>query len=181
VELGGKDQKPTNTLFVVNFDVRTVREPEVERYFDRFGPITRVEIKRNYAFVEYRNVEDAVTAQKRTHGAMMEGRTITVEFVENRGGRENRCAVTQCGTCQAVGQQQRSSVGEGRESMIHDHDDTMIHTASVLTAASSCADGRTPLCCCAAQPPFAVSIWWWRTSPQPITTWTLATRSPWPS
>lgn len=56
----------------------------------RYGPLARVEIKRNYAFVEYKEVDDAVEAQKRTHGALMGGRTITVEFVESsreRGGR----------------------------------------------------------------------------------------------
>jgi arginine/serine-rich splicing factor 4/5/6 len=56
----------------------------------RYGPLARVEIKRNYAFVEFKEVDDAIEAQKRSHGALMSGRTITVEFVESsreKGGR----------------------------------------------------------------------------------------------
>jgi hypothetical protein len=57
-----------------------------------------VEIKRNYAFVEYRELEDAIAAQKRCHGTVFEGRTITVEFVESsRLGRQDRCAPRVCG------------------------------------------------------------------------------------
>lgn len=55
----------------------------------RYGPLNRVEIKRNYAFVEFKNLDDAIDAQKRSHGTSMDGRTITVEFVESsRLGRE---------------------------------------------------------------------------------------------
>jgi ferredoxin len=62
----------------------------------RYGPLARVEIKRNYAFVEYKEVDDAIEAQKKSHGAVMSGRTITVEFVESsceKGGRCVGCAV----------------------------------------------------------------------------------------
>ncbi|KAF6258349.1 RNA recognition motif-containing protein [Scenedesmus sp. NREL 46B-D3] len=91
MEVTGKNQAPTNTLFVVNFDVRNTRESDIERFFDKYGPLARVEIKRNYAFVEYRDVDDAIEAQKRSHGALMGGRTVTVEFVESsreKGGRD---------------------------------------------------------------------------------------------
>lgn len=37
MEVSNKDQQPTTTLFVVNFDVRKTRESDVERYFDRYG------------------------------------------------------------------------------------------------------------------------------------------------
>lgn len=49
----------------------------------RYGPLNRVEIKRNYAFVEFKELEDAIDAQKKTHGTNFDGRTITVEFVES--------------------------------------------------------------------------------------------------
>jgi len=42
-----------------------------------------VEIKRNYAFVEFKELDDAIDAQKKTHGTNFDGRTITVEFVES--------------------------------------------------------------------------------------------------
>jgi hypothetical protein len=35
MEVTGKNQAPTNTLFVVNFDVRNTRESDIERFFDK--------------------------------------------------------------------------------------------------------------------------------------------------
>jgi hypothetical protein len=35
MEVTGKNQAPTNTLFVVNFDVRNTREADLERFFDK--------------------------------------------------------------------------------------------------------------------------------------------------
>lgn len=35
MEVTGKNQAPTTTLFVVNFDVRNTRESDIERYFDK--------------------------------------------------------------------------------------------------------------------------------------------------
>jgi hypothetical protein len=35
MEVSNKDQQPTTTLFVVNFDVRKTREVDIERHFDR--------------------------------------------------------------------------------------------------------------------------------------------------
>jgi RNA recognition motif-containing protein len=56
--------------------------------------LERVEIKRNYAFIEFRNVEDAIDAQRRAHTATFNGRTITVEFTQGdgdkRGGDRDR-------------------------------------------------------------------------------------------
>ena len=49
-------------MFVVNFDPTRVRERDLERHFDFYGPITRVEIKKNYAFVQFDAVGDAVKA-----------------------------------------------------------------------------------------------------------------------
>jgi RNA recognition motif-containing protein len=43
--------KPSNTLFVVNFD-RDSTEREIERAFDRYGRIVRCQIKKTYAFVQ---------------------------------------------------------------------------------------------------------------------------------
>lgn len=59
----------------------------------RYGTLNRVEIKRNYAFVEFKELADSIDAQKRCHGREMDGRTITVEFVDSsRQKREDRCA-----------------------------------------------------------------------------------------
>ena len=35
MEVSNKNQQPTTTLFVVNFDVRKTREVDIERHFDR--------------------------------------------------------------------------------------------------------------------------------------------------
>lgn len=47
------------------------------------GRLKRVEIKRNYAFVQYDNVDDAKYALDKTNGTELMGRTITVEFTQN--------------------------------------------------------------------------------------------------
>ena len=36
MEVSNKNQVPTTTLFVVNFDVRKAREGDIERFFDRW-------------------------------------------------------------------------------------------------------------------------------------------------
>lgn len=51
--------KPTETLFVVNFDVNRVRTRDVERLFETYGNLKRVEIRKNYAFVQFEQLEDA--------------------------------------------------------------------------------------------------------------------------
>ncbi|KXZ52904.1 hypothetical protein GPECTOR_8g283 [Gonium pectorale] len=93
-----RDTRPSRTLFVVNFDVRRTSERDIERFFMRYGNLTRVQIKKNYAFVQFPDVESAVRALERTNGAQMDGRTLTVEYVQNedpsfrddRGGRDSR-------------------------------------------------------------------------------------------
>jgi RNA recognition motif-containing protein len=47
-----RDTKPSNTLFVVNFDINRVRERDLDKYFDYYGRINRIEIKKNYAFIQ---------------------------------------------------------------------------------------------------------------------------------
>ncbi len=51
-----RETKPTETLFIVNFDLGRVRERDIEKFFNPYGRIKRVEIKRNYAFVQVRMV-----------------------------------------------------------------------------------------------------------------------------
>lgn len=75
--------KPTTTLFVVNFDARRVHERDVERHFERYGHLKRVQIKKNYAFVQFDNVDEAERAVQGTNGSDLLGRRITVEFTQN--------------------------------------------------------------------------------------------------
>lgn len=71
--------KPTNTLFVVNFD-RDTTEREVERAFERYGRIIRCQIKKTFAFVQFGSEAEAGDALKAMDGAKLHGRTLKVEF-----------------------------------------------------------------------------------------------------
>jgi len=73
--------KPTTTLFVVNFNVEETRERDLERLFEKFGRLIRVQIKRTYAFIQYEEVDQAEAAMKETHLSRFMGRTISVEYV----------------------------------------------------------------------------------------------------
>lgn len=62
-----KNIRPTSTLFVVNFNVEDTRDRDLERHFEKYGRLVRVQIKRTYAFVQYEEVEQAEAAMKETH------------------------------------------------------------------------------------------------------------------
>jgi len=47
-----KQQAPTSTLFVVNFDVTRVRESDLAHEFNKYGRTKRVQIKKNFAFIQ---------------------------------------------------------------------------------------------------------------------------------
>lgn len=49
-----KNTIPSTTLFVVNFDVTRIQERDLADLFDRYGRLTRVQIKKNFAFVQVR-------------------------------------------------------------------------------------------------------------------------------
>jgi len=84
---------PCETLFVVNFDQET-RERELEDLFEPFGKIKRVEIRRNYGFIQFDTVEAATEARLAINGKSIRGRELTVEYVardqlERRGDRRS--------------------------------------------------------------------------------------------
>ena len=58
-----KDCVPTNTLFVVNFDPGATRERDLEKYFSKYGKLTRVQIKKNFGFVAFEALDDAIDAR----------------------------------------------------------------------------------------------------------------------
>jgi hypothetical protein len=72
-DLRRRQMKPTTTLFVVNFDVERTRERDLERHFEEYGRLKRVQIKRNYAFIQYETVEQATDALKNTNGSHLPG------------------------------------------------------------------------------------------------------------
>ncbi len=89
---------PNETLFVAGFDPRNITSSMLEKAFDGFGKLKRCEVKKTFAFIEYENIEDAKEALTAMHGSQMDGRDITVEYVnkksserrERRGGDRDR-------------------------------------------------------------------------------------------
>lgn len=61
-----KDNQPTSTLFIVNFDTANTRERDLEKHFSPYGKLRRVQIKRNYGFIQYESLDDAITAREAT-------------------------------------------------------------------------------------------------------------------
>lgn len=80
---------PSRTLFVVNFDPVETRERDLRSLFEQFGTVIRVDLRRNYAFVEYDTLEQATQALEKLRGFKILEREITVEYVAG-GGRRNR-------------------------------------------------------------------------------------------
>lgn len=73
-DLRRRQMKPATTLFVVNFDVDRTRERDLEKHFEPYGRLKRVQIKRNYAFVQFENVDQAADALKALSGSCLPGK-----------------------------------------------------------------------------------------------------------
>eukprot|EP01082_Thalassiosira_pseudonana_P007283 g6291.t1 g6291 contig23:123371-125514(+) len=84
---------PSETLFVVNFHEQTTKREDLEQLFQQYGELVRVDMKRNYAFVQFKTVDEAQAAKDGTNGGKLDQSEITVEFVArrmndgDRGGR----------------------------------------------------------------------------------------------
>lgn len=88
-----KDCVPTNTLFVVNFDPGTTRERDLEKHFSQYGKLTRVQVKKNFGFVAFESLDDAVDARVACgNGVRFQGRDITVEYTASGTSWEDRSA-----------------------------------------------------------------------------------------
>mmetsp|Transcript_46637 Transcript_46637/g.141306 ORF Transcript_46637/g.141306 Transcript_46637/m.141306 type:complete len:384 (-) Transcript_46637:255-1406(-) len=81
---------PSETLFVVNFHEQTTKREDLQMLFSPFGEIVRIDMKRNYAFVQFTNIEDAKRAKEATNGGKLDQSVITVEFVARRMGDADR-------------------------------------------------------------------------------------------
>ncbi|XP_011093015.1 serine/arginine-rich splicing factor RS31 isoform X2 [Sesamum indicum] len=84
-------QRPTKTLFVINFDPVRTRERDIERHFEPYGKVLNVRIRRNFAFVQFETQEDATKALECTHMSKILDRVVSVEYAlrddDERGGR----------------------------------------------------------------------------------------------
>eukprot|EP00850_Spirogloea_muscicola_P021935 SM000268S09751 [mRNA] locus=s268:81452:83697:- [translate_table: standard] len=78
--------QPSKTLFVVNFDPINTRVRDLERIFERFGKLVRAQIRKNFAFVQYENQDEATRALEETNNMELEGRVVTVEYAAREVG-----------------------------------------------------------------------------------------------
>lgn len=87
------NQKPTKTLFVINFDPLSTKVRDIERHFEPYGKVLHVRIRRNFAFVQFETQEDATKALECTHMSKILDRVVSVEYAlkddDERGDRYN--------------------------------------------------------------------------------------------
>ncbi|KAA8516202.1 hypothetical protein F0562_019381 [Nyssa sinensis] len=74
------NQRPTKTLFVINFDPIRTRVQDIERHFEPYGRVLHVRIRRNFAFVQFETQEDATKALECTHMSKILDRVVSVEY-----------------------------------------------------------------------------------------------------
>ncbi|KAF5198571.1 Serine/arginine-rich splicing factor RS31 [Thalictrum thalictroides] len=74
------NQRPTKTLFVINFDPLNTRTRDIEKHFDPFGKVLHVRIRRNFAFVQFDRQDEATKALECTHMSKILGRVVSVEY-----------------------------------------------------------------------------------------------------
>ncbi|GLU00854.1 hypothetical protein SLE2022_181920 [Rubroshorea leprosula] len=74
------NQRPTKTLFVINFDPIRTRERDIHRHFEPYGKVLNVRIRRNFAFVQFATQEDATKALEATQRSKLLDRMVSVEY-----------------------------------------------------------------------------------------------------
>ncbi|XP_021748071.1 serine/arginine-rich splicing factor RS41-like isoform X2 [Chenopodium quinoa] len=83
------NDKPSKTLFVINFDPIYTKSKDLERHFDQHGKIANIRIRRNFAFIQYETLEDATRALEATNMSKLMDRVITVEYAIRDDDRSN--------------------------------------------------------------------------------------------
>jgi len=79
--------QPSETLFVVNFHEEKTRSDDLRLLFEPFGELLRIDMRRNYAFVQFRTIEEATKAKDAVNGGKLDQSVLTVEFVANQARR----------------------------------------------------------------------------------------------
>ena len=77
---------PNETLFVVNFHEETTKREDLQMLFEPYGELVRIDMKRNYAFVQFKTIDEAIRAKDATNGGKLDQSEITVEYVARRMG-----------------------------------------------------------------------------------------------
>ncbi|GJX38185.1 serine/arginine-rich splicing factor RS31-like protein isoform X2 [Tanacetum coccineum] len=85
------NQRPTKTLFIINFDPIHTRVRDIEKHFEPYGNVLHVRIRRNFAFVQFETQEEATKALECTHMSKILDRVVSVEYAlrddSERGSR----------------------------------------------------------------------------------------------
>jgi RNA recognition motif-containing protein len=81
-------------LFVVNFHEVTTKKEDLEMLFEPYGKLVRIDLKRNYAFVQYSTVEEATAAKKATNGGKLDQSILSVEYVARQRTNDNNTSNT---------------------------------------------------------------------------------------
>lgn len=84
-----KNIAPSATLFVVNFHESTTKREDLELLFEPFGKLLRIDMKRNYAFIQYASIAEATAAKEATNGGKLDQSVLTVEYVARQRDNEN--------------------------------------------------------------------------------------------
>ncbi|KAF5797766.1 putative RNA recognition motif domain, nucleotide-binding alpha-beta plait domain superfamily [Helianthus annuus] len=66
VALAVANQRPTKTLFIINFDPVHTRVRDIENHFEPYGNVLHVRIRRNFAFVQF-ETQEATKSLECTH------------------------------------------------------------------------------------------------------------------
>lgn len=81
-----KHIQPSETLFVVNFHEQTTKREDLRMLFEPYGELVRIEMKRNYAFVQFRTIDQATRAKEEVNGGKLDQSVLTVEYVAQQRG-----------------------------------------------------------------------------------------------
>jgi RNA recognition motif. (a.k.a. RRM, RBD, or RNP domain) len=84
-----KNIAPSDTLFVVNFHEETTKKEDLEMLFEPFGKLVRIDLKRNYAFVQFHTIAEATAAKEATNGGKLDQSVLTVEYVARQREKDN--------------------------------------------------------------------------------------------
>ncbi|KAJ1964004.1 hypothetical protein GGI12_001697 [Dipsacomyces acuminosporus] len=90
-----------NTQLFIGRLPREMRSSELERIFDKFGKLSRCDVKRgsnlSYGFIEYNDLNDAEDAIKECNGMSVQGERIVVEFAKGSARKRDDNTCFRCG------------------------------------------------------------------------------------
>ena len=76
----GYSNGANDTLFVMNFNEQTTSREDLHMLFHDFGEL-QIDMKRNYAFIQFQTVYGATRAKEAFDGVILDGSKLHVEYV----------------------------------------------------------------------------------------------------